>query len=123
MTETSTAATQHRRGLQVRVGRQAVPGVEIKIAEDGEVLLKGPNIFRGYYKNDEATARRSSTAGSTPVTSGGSTRTASSTSPAARRTSSSRPGGKNITPANLENGLKQNQYISQAVVHGDRGRS
>ena len=29
-------------------------------------------------------------------------------------------GGKNITPANLENGLKQNQYISQAVVHGDR---
>ena len=55
MTETATAATtstpeHHKFGT---VGR-ALPGVEIKIADDGEVLLKGANIFGGYYKNDDA---------------------------------------------------------------------
>ena len=55
MTETATAATystieDHRFGT---VGR-ALPGVEIKIADDGEILVKGPNIFGGYYKSDDA---------------------------------------------------------------------
>ena len=55
MTETSTTATgmrpgEHRFGS---VGR-AHPGVEIRIADDGEILLKGANIFGGYYKNDDA---------------------------------------------------------------------
>src|SRR5512142_2482537 len=55
MTETSTTATgmrpgDHRFGS---VGR-AHPGVEIRIADDGEILLKGANIFQGYYKNDDA---------------------------------------------------------------------
>ncbi|MEA2443847.1 MAG: long-chain acyl-CoA synthetase, partial [Thermoleophilales bacterium] len=56
MTETSTVATvntpeEHRFGS---VGK-ALPGVEVKIADDGEVVIKGPNIFQGYYKNDAAT--------------------------------------------------------------------
>ena len=56
MTETSTAATistpeAHKFGT---VGR-AFEGCEVKIADDGEVLIKGPNIFQGYYKNEEAT--------------------------------------------------------------------
>ena len=55
MTETATVATystveNHRFGT---VGR-ALPGSEIKIADDGEVLIKGPNIFGGYYRNDDA---------------------------------------------------------------------
>jgi long-chain acyl-CoA synthetase len=55
MTETSTTATSsspenHRFGS---VGR-ALPGVEIRIADDGEILIKGANIFQGYYKNDDA---------------------------------------------------------------------
>ena len=55
MTETSTTATfstpeHHRFGT---VGR-ALPGVEIKIADDGEILLKGANIFGGYHKNADA---------------------------------------------------------------------
>ena len=55
MTETATVATystpeHHRFGS---VGR-ALPGCEVRIADDGEILIKGANIFRGYYKNDDA---------------------------------------------------------------------
>jgi long-chain acyl-CoA synthetase len=42
------------RGAQVRHGRPALPGVEIKIAEDGEILIKGGNIFAGYHNNADA---------------------------------------------------------------------
>ena len=123
MTETSTSATVNRpTANNFRFGSVGRPqaGVEVKIADDGEVLIKGPNIFQGYYKNDSATAEALEERGCTPATSDAWTTTASSTSRAARRTSSSPPGGKNITPANLENGLKQSRWISQAVVVGDR---
>src|SRR2546421_4417410 len=55
MTETSTVATVNTRE-DFRFGSvgRALPGVEVKIAEDGEVLLKGANIFQGYFKNEEA---------------------------------------------------------------------
>ena len=53
MTETSTAATISTPGrLQVRDGRPPLPGCEVKIANDGEILIKGPNIFSGYWKNE-----------------------------------------------------------------------
>ena len=122
MTETATAATfstleNHRFGT---VGR-ALPGVEIKIAEDGEILIKGrehlPRLPQPGVDRASAPWR---TAGCTPATSGRSTRTATSRSPGARRTSSSPPGGKNLTPANIENDLKQSRWISQAVMHGDQ---
>ena len=95
-------------------------GVEVKIADDGEVLIKGPNIFQGYYKNEEATAEtledgwlhtgdlgRLDEDGFLYIT-------------GRKKDIIITAGGKNITPANLENGLKQNRWISQAVVVGDR---
>jgi long-chain acyl-CoA synthetase len=56
MTETSTGGTANLPGAS-KVGTvgKALPGVEVKIAGDGELLVKGPNIFQGYYKNQEAT--------------------------------------------------------------------
>src|SRR5918998_282992 len=57
MTETSTSATVNRPdGNNFRFGSvgRAQARVEVKIAEDGEVLIKGPNIFQGYYKNEDA---------------------------------------------------------------------
>ena len=93
MTETSTSATVNRpHAGEFRFGSVGKPqeGVEVKIADDGEVLIKGPNIFQGYYKNEAATERDArAAAGCTPATWAGSTRTASCSSPAARRTSSS----------------------------------
>ncbi|MGO9886291.1 MAG: AMP-dependent synthetase/ligase [Solirubrobacteraceae bacterium] len=121
MTETSTTATgmrpgEHRFGS---VGRPH-PGVEIRIADDGEILLKGANIFGGYYKNDDASfgavidgwlhtgdVGRLDEDGFLFIT--GRKKDIIITS-----------GGKNLTPANLENDLKQTRYISQAVMYGDR---
>jgi long-chain acyl-CoA synthetase len=121
MTETSTGFTINR-VEDFKFGSVGKPfrGCEIKIADDGEVLLKGPNIFRGYYKNEEATSQtitdgwlhtgdlgRLDEDGFLYIT-------------GRKKDIIITAGGKNITPANLENGLKQNQYISQAVVYGDR---
>lgn len=121
MTETATAATINRLDA-FRFGSVGLPfeGVEVKIADDGEILLRGPNIFKGYYKNDEATREaledgwlhtgdlgRVDEDGFLYIT-------------GRKKDIIITAGGKNITPANLENGLKQNRWISQAVVIGDR---
>jgi long-chain acyl-CoA synthetase len=121
MTETATVATVNRVD-DFRFGSvgKALPGVEVKIADDGEVLIKGPNIFHGYYKNEEATDEalegewlhtgdlgRLDEDGFLFIT-------------GRKKDIIITAGGKNITPANLENGLKQNRWISQAVVVGDQ---
>ncbi len=121
MTETSTAATINRRhDFKFGSVGKPFPGVEVKIAEDGEILVRGANIFRGYYKNEKATNEtivdqwlhtgdigRIDEDGFLFIT-------------GRKKDIIITAGGKNITPANLENWLKQDQYISQAVVYGDR---
>jgi long-chain acyl-CoA synthetase len=121
MTETSTVSTystieEHRFGS---VGK-LLPGVEGRIAEDGELLLKGPNIFRGYYKNDDASfgavvdgwlhtgdLGRIDEDGFVFIT-------------GRKKDIIITAGGKNLTPANLENDMKQTRWVSQAVMYGDR---
>ncbi|HEX6711754.1 MAG TPA: AMP-binding protein, partial [Thermoleophilaceae bacterium] len=122
MTETSTVATvntldAHRFGS---VGK-ALPGVEVKIAEDGEILLRGPNMMHGYYKNDEATKETLESDGWLHTGDLGYVDDDGFLFINGRKKDIIiTAGGKNITPANLENGLKQNQWISQAIVIGDR---
>jgi long-chain acyl-CoA synthetase len=121
MTETSTVASANRADA-FRFGSvgKPLPGMEVKIADDGEVLLRGPNIFQGYFKNEKATNEtldggwlhtgdlgRVDEDGYLYIT-------------GRKKDIIITAGGKNITPANLENGLKQNRWISQAVVVGDR---
>jgi len=123
LTETSTCATLNRtEDNEFRFGSVGMPqpGVEVRIAGDGEVLVKGPNIFKGYYKNEAATKDvlvdgwlrtgdlgRLDEDGFLYIT-------------GREKDIIITAGGKNITPANLENGLKQSRWISQAVVVGDR---
>ena len=121
MTETSTAATINRReDFKFGSVGKPFPGVEVRIADDGEILVKGPNIFRGYFKNKDATDEtivegwlhtgdigRIDEDGFLYIT-------------GRKKDIIITAGGKNITPANLENWLKQNQFISQGVVYGDR---
>src|SRR3954453_11364509 len=123
MTETSTVTTtstvaDHRLGT---VGR-ALPGTEIKIADDGEILLRGPHIFRGYYGTGDTSSFGA-------VTEDGWLHTGDLGSLDAdgylsitgrKKDIMITAGGKNLTPANLENDLKSSRWISQAVMHADR---
>jgi long-chain acyl-CoA synthetase len=121
MTETSTVATvntleAHRFGS---IGKP-LPGVEVKIAEDGEILLKGPNMMHGYFKNDEATTETLEDGWLHTGDIGYIDDDGFLFINGRKKDIIITAGGKNITPANLENGLKQNRWISQAVVIGDR---
>jgi long-chain acyl-CoA synthetase len=121
MTETATAATfstveSHRFGT---VGR-ALPGVEIKIADDGEILIKGANIFAGYH-NQASTSFGAVEDGWLHTGDLGSIDEDGYLSITGRKKDIIiTAGGKNLTPANLENDLKQCRWISQAVMHGDQ---
>jgi len=121
MTETSTVATystieEHKFGT---VGR-ALPGVECKVAEDGELLIKGGNIFQGYYKDAEKSFGTIAdgwlhTGDLATIDEDGYVSIIGR-----KKDIIITAGGKNITPALIENDLKQNRWISQAVMHGDR---
>jgi long-chain acyl-CoA synthetase len=121
MTETSTVASANT-VEDFRFGSvgKPLPRVELRIADDGELLIKGANIFREYYKNEEATRE---------TLEGGWLHTGDIGHvdedgflyiTGRKKDIIITAGGKNITPANLENGLKQSRWISQAVVVGDR---
>ena len=122
MTETTAVATvctleDFRFGT---VGR-TMPGVEIRIADsDGEILVRGDNVFREYWNNPEATAEtlidgwlhtgdigELDDDGYLKIT-------------GRKKDIIITAGGKNLAPANIENELKQSPFISQAVMHGDR---
>ena len=121
MTETSTVATtqtveRHKLGT---VGFP-LPGCEVRIADDGEVLLRGANIFGGYYKlHDESFG--AIVDGWLHTGDLGSLDEDGFLSITGRKKDIIiTAGGKNLTPANVENDLKQSRWISQAVMYGDR---
>ena len=102
------------------VGR-ALPDVELRIAPDGEILARGPNIAKGYYKRPEATAEVFlddgwfATGDIGEIDAEGFLRITDR-----KKDLIVTAGGKNIAPQNLENLLKTDPYISQAMVYGDR---
>lgn len=120
MTETAAAGTINTTD-EVRFGSvgRPLPGVELRLAADGELLMRGPSVFQGYFKNEEATREALdqgwlSTGDLAAIDEDG------FVSIVGRKkeiiiTSS----GKNISPANIENELKRQRWISEAVVFGD----
>lgn len=121
MTETSTTATvstpeHHRFGS---VGR-ALPGVELKIAEDGEILIKGANIFGGYHKNADASFGAVEDGWLHTGDLGSIDEDGYLFITGRKKDIIITAGGKNLTPANFENDLKQTRWVSQCVMHGDR---
>jgi long-chain acyl-CoA synthetase len=121
MTETSTGATVAASDdFKFGTIGKPFPGCEVKIADDGEILVHGPNVFQGYHKNPEATAQ-------TIVDGWLHTGDLGEIDPEGFIKITGRKkdiiitaGGKNITPANLEAEIRQNQLVSQCVVVGDR---
>ncbi len=97
----------------------ALPGVEVKIAEDGEILAKGPNIFLGYYKEQAATDEALIDGW---LYSGdlGEFRDGFLYITGRKKDIIITAGGKNIAPKNIEASLKNHDLVSEAVVIGDR---
>jgi long-chain acyl-CoA synthetase len=121
MTETSTVSTSstiedHRFGT---VGR-ALPGVQLRIADDGEILIKGTNIFQGYHHNADASFGAVEDGWLYTGDLGSLDADGYLSITGRKKDIIITAGGKNLTPANIENELKQCRWISQAVMHGDR---
>ncbi len=121
MTETSTAATiSSPEDFKIGTIGKPFPGCEVRIAEDGEILVKGPNVFQGYHKNEEATRETIvdgwlHTGDIGEIDSDGFIKITGR-----KKDIIITAGGKNITPANLEAEIKQHPLVSQCVVVGDR---
>jgi long-chain acyl-CoA synthetase len=102
------------------VGRP-LPGVEIRIAEEeGEILMRGPNVFREYWRNPEATAETLVDGWLRTGDIGELDEDGFLKITGRKKDIIITAGGKNLAPANLENDLKQSRWISQAVMYGDR---
>ncbi|MHB1242670.1 MAG: AMP-dependent synthetase/ligase [Gaiellaceae bacterium] len=122
LTECTTAASTntHEAYRFGTVGRP-LPGTEVKLAEDGELLIRSETVFQGYYKEPEATAE--------VLGDDGWLRTGDIaeidedgfvTITDRKKDIIVTAGGKNVAPQNLENDLKNSKFISQAMVVGDR---
>lgn len=122
LTETCPALTANRHD-QFKFGTvgQPLPGVELKLAADGEILARGANIAQGYYKRPEETAEVFledgwfATGDIGELDRDGFLRITDR-----KKDLIVTAGGKNIAPQNIENLLKTDRYISQAMVYGDR---
>jgi long-chain acyl-CoA synthetase len=122
LTECTTAASTntHEAYRFGTVGR-ALPGTEVRVAEDGELLIRSDTVFQGYFKDPEATAEvlgedgwlRTGDIGE--IDEDGFIRITDR-----KKDIIVTAGGKNVAPQNLENDLKTSRFVSQAMVVGDR---
>ena len=122
LTECTTACALNN-GARYRFGSvgAALPGFELRTADDGEILVRSETVFQGYFKDPEATRA--------VLTPDGWVRTGDlgELDDAGLLTITGRKkdiivtaGGKNVSPQNIENDLKMSPYVSQALVVGDR---
>jgi long-chain acyl-CoA synthetase len=125
MTESAGVATVQRgAGSPVGTVGPAIPGVEARLAEDGELLLRGPTVFKGYYRNEAATAEAIDAEGWLHTgdvaqwvrgPEGDEVRIVDR-----KKDIMITAGGKNITPSEIENAMKFSAYIKEAIIVADR---
>lgn len=122
LTETTAAITINRVD-DYRFGSVGKPlaGLQVRLADDGEVLMKGPTVFRGYFQRPQDTAEVLTADGWFRTGDIGElTRDGFLRITDRKKDLIKTSGGKYIAPQPIEYRLKQNPYISDAVVHGDR---
>jgi len=121
MTETATAATfQSIEDYKFGTVGKPFPGVELRIADDGEVLVRGSNIFAGYHNNADASFGAVEDGWLHTGDLGSLDDDGFLTITGRKKDIIITAGGKNLTPANIENDMKQCRWVSQAVMYGDR---
>ena len=121
LTETSAAAVVNRpnRNKMGTVGLP-IPGTTVRIADDGEILIGGPTVFRGYWRNEEATAEALDSDGLMRTGDIGSLDDEGFLTVTGRKKELIvTAGGKNVAPAVLEDRLRAHSLISQCMVVGD----
>lgn len=121
-TESSGVITTTRRD-RVRPGTvgQALPGLELRIAEDGEILVRSPGVFRGYHADPAATAATLDADGWLHTGDVGTLDAEGYLRIVDRKKDLIiTGGGKNVAPQFIENKLKFSPYITDAIVVGDR---
>jgi long-chain acyl-CoA synthetase len=122
-TESTGVITASRPGReQVGTVGEPIPGIEVRLADDGEILTRGPHVFQGYFRDPELTAQTVDAegwlhTGDVGAWDGGHLRILDR-----KKDIIITAGGKNITPAYIENKLKFSPAIQDAVVVGDRRR-
>jgi long-chain acyl-CoA synthetase len=121
LTETSAGTFVNRPG-KVKIGTVGppMPGTEVKIAPDGEILIRGGGVMKEYYRNPAATAEALQdgwlfTGDIGEVDAEGYLKITDR-----KKDIIVTAGGKNVAPQNLENELKTDPFISQVMVHGDK---
>lgn len=122
MTETSPGISLNdirNNGLKIGSVGKALEGIEIKIAEDGEILVKGSNVMQGYYKNEELTAKTIlngflHTGDIGELDSEGFLKITDR-----KKEMFKTSGGKYIAPSVLESKLKESRFIEQVMIIGE----
>jgi len=122
-TEDSGPTSMHQ-GDAVKLGTvgHPIPGVEIRIAEDGEILVRGPNVFAGYFRDPEATAAALKDAWLYSGDIGEFDEEGYLRITDRKKDLFVTSAGKNIAPQYIENKLKASPYMNDAVAIGDRQR-
>ena len=121
LTETTAGATCNRPdAMKVGTVGRPIPGVSIKIADDGEILMKGDNVFVGYYNNPDATKEALDNGWFHTGDIGELDKDGYLRITGRKKELIVTAGGKNVAPAVLEDRLRANALISQCMVVGDQ---
>jgi long-chain acyl-CoA synthetase len=121
LTETSAGACVNLEGaLKIGTVGRPIPGVSMRIADDGEILLRGDNVFRGYWRNEPATAEALDDGWFHSGDIGEIDTDGFLTITGRKKELIVTAGGKNVAPAVLEDRLRAHPLISQCMVVGDQ---
>jgi len=121
LTETASGIAVNNPGaFKLGTVGQAIPGTELKIAEDGEILIKGPGITQGYWNREEETSQALQDGWLHTGDIGTLDESGFLTITDRKKDLIVTAGGKKVAPQILENGIKADKFIANAFVYGDR---